>query len=381
MRRPRFTLACLVLGAAVVLGALQGCEFIVGSSLGTIACEDVPGACPAGQACVSNVCTACAGGTCRPDAAPDVVVPHDTSPPPMEARPEDVFTRDVRDAGAHDASEAAGLKPLGALCGSPAECSSGVCGDSALIVGPTLPGSAVCTKACCTSGECEDSTVKDFVCFPSVGGNYCIDPSLLSLPTPGTGLPGAACSGPGGCRSSVCTDNACQDTCCRDTDCTGSTVCQYSVVEEGQNYNCGPSGGSGGQGADCTFQNCDSNLCVIPSIDSEDDYCFAACCSNADCKDDDNGSSTSCNWAKLNDPDAGQLWTRSCSEDINPGKAGFTMPCKTNTDCLGGLCFKGKSCTIPCCDDSVCGTGSCSYASFPSTSGNVDLQVCVPAGQ
>lgn len=377
-RRSRFALACVVLGAATLL-ALGGCEVIVGSSLGSVPCVEGPGACPEGQACVAGTCTVCAGCSPFPDVAvPDGgfeaasdVITVDEEPPPTDGQPRDVVGRDARDAG-HDGSDAkvedSGLKPVGATCTAASQCQSGVCGDTTLLGGVSPPG--VCTEACCTSSDCPAG----FVCYPCVGGNYCVAPASVGLSTPGTGAAGAACSSGSTCKSSVCTSNVCQDTCCTDSDCTSPTVCQASAFDDGVSYSCGPSNDMGTQGDECSFQDCESNQCVG---DFSDSYCLGPCCSDADCSIDANDVQTTCNWVSVT-LDAGTANTRSCTEPLNPGGAAFNAACTTNDDCVSGLCYGGTTCTKPCCPSNpsaACGTQACAWASF---AGSIDLEVCIP---
>jgi hypothetical protein len=370
----------VALAAATTLAALEGCEAIVGGSLSDVPC--VSGGCPTGQSCINGFCSACSGPSCQ-DGSLDVhVIGDEDASGSKDARSEDGRPpQDARDA-ASEKEETASLEPLGATCTSARQCESGVCGDSRLLAGLGLSGS-VCTEPCCTSSDCVSTSSPGFVCYPSVGGNYCVDATLLKLTTLGGVAAGGGCSVGTMCRSGQCDTKTgtCEDACCTDSNCGGET-CQYSVFEDGENYNCAGSGGSLGQGDDCLIEDCVSNLC--PGQETEDPYCYAPCCQPSDCTGSDgDGNPTSCNWAALSDPDGGILWTRSCSETVNPdGGVGFGASCTTNDDCASELCSSKKTCTIPCCGTGngtggVCGAGVCGYDTFTNFGVTVDLQVCV----
>jgi hypothetical protein len=386
--RTRFAaLGGAFVGVAVVLLAIGGCEAIVGDSPGgNVQCFDGPGVnpttlCPAGQTCIGGVCKpgSCSGSDCGPhdggfDAPRDVGVDHPTLP--------DVTTHDVGpDVTPHDAgAETSTLLPLGANCSMNSACQSGVCGTSTLLTSNVMTPEmgSVCTKPCCTSADCDDPTVQGFVCFPSVGGDYCVDPTWIGLPkVAGMGLPGAPCpEGASDCRSSVCTDGSCQDTCCLDSDCGGSSVCQDSTLDGMDSFNCGPSGGSVVQGGDCEESPCVSNLCVGDIFSG---YCVGACCRDSDCNDLSGGGATSCNWLEIGDLDGGDSVLRGCSSAINPGEGKAGATCTSGDDCKSGLCYAKTVCTTPCCVDSDCTGGwTCSYASFSLSPLTLDLQVCVP---
>jgi hypothetical protein len=382
-RRASVAFGLVILGAAMTLSALEGCEAIVGGTLGNVPCVDVPGACPTGQSCMGGVCTACTGSGCHMDASFDVhVLGDEDSAPPTDVRAENVG-QDVHDAVAMHDAEASSPKPLGAACTTASDCESGVCGNSILLVGVPITGS-ICTEPCCTSTDCVDTRSPGFICYPSVGGNYCINPTLLGLPTAGAVAAGGPCTTGSDCRSSVCdtSTDKCDDVCCTGSDC-GGTTCQFSSFDQGENYNCGPSGGSEGTGGDCSIFGCESNLCITAPSEDEDPYCYGPCCSNMDCGFDGNDQQTSCNWMQIED-DGGLEWTRSCTETPNPGKATFGMHCTAAGDCASGLCNTTAGlCTMPCCGtdagaDSECGTDVCGYAQFALGGGTVDLQVCVP---
>jgi hypothetical protein len=385
MRGRTAALLGTLVGAAVFLVAAAGCEAIVSDNVGTVVhCVDAPGACPAGQACTDGVCKpSCTGAGCMAqdaghEAAPDVAIDHPH---------EDVVTQDttvhdvVTDPGQKDvAPEAPGLLALGAPCSDNRACESGICGTSTLLTSNVqTPGmESVCTKACCTSTECNDPTVPGFVCFPSVGGNYCVNPTWIGLPAvDGMGTAGSTCGGAADCRSSVCAASVCQDTCCQDSDCGGGTVCQSSVLDDMTSFNCGPSGGAVQQGGDCGDGdgNCKSNLCV--DVDIFEGVCVGACCNDTGCAG--SSGSTSCSWLEIdNEADGGVEVVRGCWSALNPGKGKFGASCTSAGDCESNLCYNKTSCTAPCCVDTDCAAGTCSYGSFTISSLTLDLQVCVP---
>jgi hypothetical protein len=380
MRSRYVALVSAFAGVALVALAGGGCEAIVGNTVGTnIQCMSVTGeiVCPQGQYCVGGMCRSCPGtpGCPGPDAGFDTG--HDSG---MEA---DTNPRDVvQDMSMmhHDASETSTLLPLGQPCSIGSACKSGVCGTSTLLSATVqTPGNAsVCTKPCCTSADCDDPDVTGYICFPSVGGDYCIDPTWIGNPSAvGTGLPGTACSGGAGCRSGVCSPtNTCQDTCCVDGNCGNGTVCQNSGLDGMNSFNCGPSGGKVRQGGNCTGSPCQSNLCV--GSGPFYGYCIGACCNSGQCKTMSLGGPTTCNWLEVTDADGGVGVLRGCSEAINAGAGLPGSTCGSSTDCESGLCYK-KACTTPCCTDTDCtGGGKCSYASFILSPLTLDLQVCVP---
>jgi hypothetical protein len=381
----RVAMACALLGTTLIFASLEGCEALVGSTVNDIACVDVPGACPKGQACVHGMCAPCTGSACQLDATADVVAESDgRAPPPMDAGPMDVRTRDrAITSDAPVEAEGSTLLALGSPCTSGPQCQSGLCGNSTLIVGGVDVGSGACTQPCCTSSDCGPAT-GGLVCYPSVGGNYCVDATLLGLPAPGSVPAGGECTMAASCRSGQCdTKNMiCEDACCTTANC-GGAQCQLSSFEnqDEQTYNCGPSGGTSAQGANCSFTNCESNFCIGEGL--EDAYCDGPCCSDSDCTSDDgNDLPTSCNWAGVALSDGGTEWIRSCTESLNPGGGASGATCSTATDCESMLCTGGH-CTIPCCGTdggigNVCEGGTCGHASFTIEGSTAVLQVCIP---
>ena len=376
----------VIAGAAGVLVAAGGCEAIVGGSVGgSIQCQaalgDAADLCPKGQSCIGGTCKptpVCFGLGCFPreagfdaprDAPHDGGVDRDAAPIP------DVVPEMV----ARDVTETSTLLALGVACASGSACQSGTCGSALLLTSnvQTPGGASVCTKPCCTSSDCDDSAVKGVVCYPSVGGDYCVDPMWIGVKTGvGSVLAGNPCTRPGDCRSGVCTGSKCQDTCCLDSNCGNGTVCQYSVLDGAESYNCAPSGGSTSQGGDCSGSACQSNLCVgVLFVGS---FCLGACCNDSECQDPSGFGTTMCNWNSLNDKGV-LVELRSCSAPLNPDAGAMGSSCGAASDCATNLCYKKTSCTAPCCGNGDCPKGyTCSYASFTFSPDTLDLQVCVP---
>jgi hypothetical protein len=389
--RTRFAaLVGVFASAAGVLVAAGGCEAIVGSNVsGNVQCLAVVGVdagdlCPKGQSCIGGTCKptpSCVGAQCFPrdsgfDAPRDTGVDHDAT----VMRDVIVDTTPPVDAG--DVTEAATLSPLGAMCSSGSGCQTGLCGTSTLLTSNVMTpkGASVCTKPCCTSSDCDDPTVRGFVCYPSVGGNYCVDPHWISLPTvSGLGAPGTPCmTGATQCRSGVCTGGKCQDTCCLDTDCMNNTVCQESVLDGVPSFNCGRSGGTVTQGDTCGFvDSCQSNYCfgLTPFYYG---YCLGACCQDSDCKDPAGSGTNSCNLMEVTVDGGGAAVLRSCSQEINPGAGAYQSMCSKSSDCTSGLCYQKSKCTAPCCVDTDCSGGWVCRSSAFTSPFTFDLLVCVP---
>jgi hypothetical protein len=363
-------------GLFALLMAALGCEAIVGDSLGTVMCFVGPGACPAGQACLEGVCKPCSGSACLPPPhdggfdARDVGVDRDATMPDV-----------APDKVTHDVKETSSLLPLGATCSMSAACASMLCaGTDVFTTAVSLPGAAVCTSPCCSSSDC-NALAPGYVCYPSVGGNYCIDPQWIGLATPGAGVAGSSCGGGGDCLSGVCTSSHCQDTCCTDSDCMGGTVCQFSKLDQQLTFSCGLAPGSAvGQGKDCSVHPCDSMACLgVGSYPLYEYYCLGGCCKDSDCQPSSLGA-TSCVWSDLPlTMDAGQVELRACALPRSGG-AGYLGSCSKNSDCSSGVCNKAGMCTKACCTSSDCGTWVCGPESFTLSGGvgTVDLQVCVP---
>ncbi len=383
MRRRVVALSGAV-AATVLLVAGLGCEAIVSDSIsGVVQCVDGPGVCPSGQSCVDGTCQVCTGAACSShDGGTDGS--HD-------ARPDrDVTVHDVAPDMNHDeGQDGPTTGQLGSTCSSNAACESGVCGNALLLTSyvQTPDMASVCTKPCCTSADCDDPKVKDYVCFPSVGGNYCVDPMWINLDGGvGMGAPGSDCTQPSNCRSGVCTVGKCQDTCCLDGQCTNGSVCQYSTLDTTPSFNCGSSAGSVQQGGNCGYPDytqCESNACLTVNPYLAIEYCLGPCCNDGECNKVSGltGDPKSiCNWNDLNDKDAGTIMLRSCSVAINKSGLGFGAACSANSGCATDLCYQ-KVCTSPCCGVGDCPGGyTCSYASFTLASlTTVDLQVCVPS--
>jgi hypothetical protein len=258
-------------------------------------------------------------------------------------------------------------------------CQSGLCeGTDVFTSKVTLPGAAVCTQTCCNSTQCSGTAS---LCYPSVGGNYCIDPSWIGILAVGAGVGGASCSNGSECNSGVCTKSRCQDVCCTDQDCNDGTVCQFATLDDQYTLACGtpPSGGVG-QGKGCLVKQCDSLACVLPGA-----YCLGGCCSDMDCHAmSSTGASTHCVWNDLPvSGDGGQVELRACAavdNEAGGGGVGYLGMCTGNSECASGVCNTAQhKCTKACCFNMDCG-GSwvCGPESFTLGVGTLDLQVCIP---
>jgi hypothetical protein len=367
------------IAAAVVAFALAAaaCEALVGDSLsGTIDCTgDLPGICPAGQACISGKCapapppSGCEAGGCfvLPDARRDTFVSHvdahvgrDVQPPPPDTgRRDGGHPPDAR----HDTTA-----PLGAL-GAPCDitknnCANGFCIDTQDLAGLGLSGD-VCSSTCCADGDCEGG-----VCYPTTGGNFCVTQQAARN----------------------CPATLCGSACCSDKQCTGGKFCAIGpgsvpscqALDENADGGCGDFGCTGEAGTECFQSNdCENGVCIpIMQGGSCDDIygcvCFpqTGCCQPSDCQSGKDHRA-SCQWLET----ATQVF-RGCQD--SPGDGGLGAACTSNATCQSGTCGSfpgGDVCTQPCCQTSDCqvaGWVCAPQAVMLMTAGSTPLLVCQP---
>ncbi|HQP34299.1 MAG TPA: hypothetical protein PLI95_03945, partial [Polyangiaceae bacterium] len=107
------------------------------------------------------------------------------------------------------------LSAMGESCQATSECAAG------LFCAPDGVLKNTCTRACCTSADCN----KDFVCIGTFGGGACAFRTIVSSEPLGLGPAGATCKLPSDCRSGRCVGERCNDTCCVQSDCASGTNC------------------------------------------------------------------------------------------------------------------------------------------------------------
>jgi hypothetical protein len=298
------------------------CGLVVPDTLPAFSC--LPGAetCPDGQVC-----------------APET---HQCVPSSLDGGP------GLPDAGV---GTFVGCSTLGCRCSGPSDCASGVCGDL-LTVRKSLYAAAgntsFCTKPCCTSTDCDESTV----CFAGAsGGSYCARPEWLGRGAkPGAGLGGAPCGSDGDCRSALCAGSACADPCCSTaqsaSQCAANTACTFGTFP-GRTFDalytayCAVPPGAASNGAACsTDARCRSGLCTL-------NRCHDACRNSSDC----GAPSEECGYA-LPSLSAGVI-VSACS--ASPGTGAQGAPCQGNQGCQSGFCSAlSMSCTDVCYADSDC---------------------------
>jgi hypothetical protein len=371
--------ALLVVGiaTAAVLAVAGGCEAIVGTDLPAYTCAvGDPTACPAGMYCANSTCMACDSQHCggvneagvdatgqdgtATDSRPPVDATSDTTPPPNDAPPPDVTP--PPDTG--------GLSPVGAACTVGTTCQSGICGDSTVLTMTvvTAIGQPICTKPCCTTGDCPGG----FVCFGAgTGGNYCVPATALMRPTGGTTLPGGACPvGDSDCASGKCYSGHCLDTCCADSDCTNGTVCalESTAVDGHKAFACLPYTGFDAGAACSTSTQCLNNDCDTM-------ICRPHCCGTNSCKA--NGF-FACELDTTGTDD-----TTTCFYPGSPpttGTAAYGAHCTSYDQCLSRACDPYTStCTEHCCTDADCAqVGIPGYVCRPALGANRFLICTAP---
>jgi hypothetical protein len=241
---------------------------------------------------------------------------------------------------------------LGSHCSGPSDCATGICGDQ-LTVGSSVFDAAgqasFCTKPCCTSADCDESTI----CFATAaGGNLCVRPEWLGRATTlGNALGGAQCSSDSNCRSGLCAGASCADTCCSaaeaQAECAPGETCAFGPFP-GRTFDthltafCSTPPGIGANGSACANSSqCASGLCAPQTFGMA---CHDACRNSADC-----GSSTQeCGYSV-----AMSAVVTVCS--ASPGTATEGSSCANNGDCQSGFCDSASSqCTDVCFADTDC---------------------------
>ncbi len=306
-----------------LLFCAAGCEALVDGQLGTVHClaEGMlgPPGCPTGYACTGGLCV------------------------PTE---------------------------LGAPCHTDADCAlSDFCFD------PTVfgaAGPARCSRACCSSGDCDPD--RQFVCAitPSGGGNVCRLASELGRPSGGAGQPLDSCAEDGDCRSGRCLDHRCLDTCCTDTPCAVGAVSAADAGDESPSAPAGacrfgqpspaeafgfwcaapaPLPASPGYIECSSDSSCASGLCA--SFGDMGSFCAPPCCSSRDCDDLAPGIPVRCVTVPGPNPvrACAAIATAPASEDVG-------LPCSTDADCRSGICLEQAGryiCSDACCLDESCG--------------------------
>jgi hypothetical protein len=243
-------------------------------------------------------------------------------------------------------------------CTSASSCSmpTPICAQLADL-GSDLGHADFCTQPCCTSANCPAGSV----CFSGgAGGSYCVDPAWLSRSsTLGTAIGGASCSSGGQCRSGLC-DGAgkCADTCCSfaasGAECASGSQCSFGTFPGAGSADkhfaawCGPPGGAGQDGAQCSSSDqCAGGLCYTDTGGEYPPYCVQPCSTSAECGTSDVGCQL--------DAQGGDIYA-ACFP-LTSQLAGQGASCSgTNgyEECLGGLCNAQGMCTNICFSDAVC---------------------------
>lgn len=308
VRHQTLWVAWLALGAA-------SCELAVPqANLDEVRCQQEgqvgPPACPEGKTCLGGVCVASGTGA---DAGPDAdasIEPDGTSTGGTGGSGGSSGSAGV-DAAAGSGGAVGGTgggdggtgggdggtggepqdagdepivkRPLGELCASAADCESGVC-----LTVPDKPGEMRCSQYCCSSFNCPAGTV----CSTFWGNQLCVDPSFVSLSTPGTGPAGSSCGDGTQCRSGRCgTDGTCKDVCCVNDSCPGGAACALTAEFGQQGWYCAgyTAASKTANGDSCSSDGeCASNKCY--------DYGAWNQCNGPCCKDSDCGSGGFCDY-------------------------------------------------------------------------------------
>lgn len=391
--------AATAVGVIALLSGEGGCELAVSESVPPFTClPDAADVCAPGDVCVpathqcvarSGTCTpgaanACAAGMrCDPqtlrclkapgldasgnvDATPAAQADSmpDSSDVAVGDGPErDGAVEDVTEANLSDVPSDVGMcaGDIGCGCKGASDCTTGICAQELTLTTDlyAVLGMAVCTKPCCTSGDCPNGTV----CFGTGGGgNYCVLPKWIGRNSGlGGGQGGASCSAPADCRSGVCSMSKCADTCCSSAsapqaaECASGTVCRFAQFP-GNGFDthetawCGPAIGTTAGGMTCVVDNtCQSGKCNVGR-------CEAVCRNSTDC-----GTGLACSYGLA-------PTTLPTNKDIILGcmQAGPTpngSNCTSNSDCQSAFCeitstsSANGTCADACATDADCKTG------------------------
>ena len=325
--------------------AAPSCMFLVDDELGSIGCMDEgaygPPACPTGHACVE--------GLCAPQAAP--------------------------------------APALGTSCSSNADCNEGdFCFDPTGVGEPAQP---VCSRACCSSIDCDemaaDGEVRTrAVCWvPALGGgSFCRDGHVLEREQIGAQKAGDKCIVDADCRSGVCRSDHCADACCSDTNCelTGSRcLVTDGLASEGSAWACAPTPmTTKGYLEPCLSDaECDTGLCIKMADELR---CSRPCCDSASCGPIASGSVTG-QLACVHLPHHGSF-IAACAR-VLPTTAELPVgaPCSGDLECRSGVCSGTEAspmdryCSDLCCVDADCGDPT--LACRPRLFGATDALHCL----
>jgi hypothetical protein len=310
MRRARHLLAASMLAPLVAIFG-PGCEVLIDGNLGSIHCEAEgafgPPACPDGDVCKESVCVA---------APPDV---------------------------------------LGVACTE-----DSICGDGAFCFLPDrygIVGDSVCTRACCTSSDCDPRS--DWVCWvPSNGdGNFCRPADEVGRGPTSTLLAGDLCDEGSQCRSGICTSGVCVDTCCSDTNCAsaGARCVLAPGVGPEATWTCGKLPPMRKQSFDLCESDSDCLFGLCTSIDGTS-RCAPPCCASNGCDGPVGQSAFACT-----EIDHQGVTVRACALVVEPSAKGEVGdPCESDGACRSAQCRRDDPnaagyCTDVCCTDESCG--------------------------
>lgn len=328
-------------GAAAVAGVallalVAACEGIVTDAVPSFSCLVGSGTCPAGQTCdlMTRTCVespAVSGTDAGLDGAFDQAL--DAVAPP------------------------AGCSSLGCQCAGPSDCSSALCADTRLLstaVYDAADKTSFCTAPCCTSADCDSSTV----CLATgLGVSYCVRPEWLARSTTlGTVPGGGPCENDGACRSGLCASGICEDVCCSSaqspTECSAGSTCQFGTfpgrtsIDTVYVPSCQPMGmGTGITGTPCTDSaQCRSDLCTPNGT------CHDACRNTADCND----PTLECGFF-FPTFSVTKLVTACETTFGTAAQGGQGAPCSNNNQCQSGFCdAQSMACTDVCYGDGDC---------------------------
>jgi hypothetical protein len=361
---------------ALILALPGACEIAVSDTVPSFACVPGPDSCPTGSVCApatsqcvpgSRACTTnpCPAGE-RCDLGSLACVSLDGAPGDASILEEGVVDAPATSPEGAPPEGSSTCSALGCKCSGASDCASRMCGDELTLTSDIYKAAgnaSVCTRACCTSLDCDPGTV----CFgTAAGGNYCIRPDWLGRSVLlGSMAGGAPCSTGSDCRSGLCSGTACADTCCSTQlsalECTPGAVCGYANfpgVAFDVHYAafCASGRGAGPNQSACSSNaQCASNLCPI------DGRCHSACRSSADCGD----ATQHCAYAIPNL--AAPAIVAVCSAASGTGAEGAS--CQGNGDCASGFC----DLTPHQCTDVCFGDGDCHFAGWRCRPGVVAL--------
>jgi hypothetical protein len=246
---------------------------------------------------------------------------------------------------------------LGAPCDTSTLCADGLlCGTPTLLTTAIAPKAtdAICTKPCCSSGDCDDG----FVCFGAgTGGNYCVTAAKAQRGDLGAKMPGESCSDNNQCRSGVCEETRCLDLCCSADTCAAGTLCRVKSISvpppARELWVCAvkETGASLKDGSGCsgTTQTCNNDNCVgFPAA------CRPTCCKNSDC----NVAGTNLAFCAYGRFSTTQVQTKWCFDSRGGAGAAVGQSCTGDGDCANMFCDPDlRTCGTICCQDSDCGNG------------------------